>query len=127
MRILQIIRSVLALGAPPPIEDEGAFRDWCRKLADLAFQFAGLTDNTLDDKAADVLETVVDVEMYWEALYAILKVAVEYAKDGEELIVGDETDNATDNLSQAVGVDPAMIVMVIEVIVQIVRWWRERK
>jgi signal transduction histidine kinase len=123
MRLLQIIRVVLSLGMPPAITDQSALRMWCQKLADVASELADLTQIDLDDKLAAGLATIVDNDAYWSALYAIIVAAIEYSQEDGELIVGDEADS----LSAEAGIDPATIVLIIEAVMQLIKWWRERK
>ena len=123
MRLLQIIRVVLSLGIPPAVTDESAFRLWCQKLSDVASELSALTNIDLDDKLAAGLATIVDNDAYWAALYAIIAAAIEYSQEGEEMIVGDEADN----LSAEAGIDPATVVLIIEAVMQLIKWWRERR
>jgi hypothetical protein len=125
-KILQIVRAVLAIGPPPDVNDESAFRKWCGTVTDMLVELAALTDTPLDDQVVAKLQTILAVDAYWTVLYVLIKAAMEYVRpdDQEELLV---MSPDVGPVADQVGIDPGTIIILIKTIIEIVQWWRNRK
>ena len=124
-KILQIVRAVLAIGPPPDVDNESAFRAWCGTVVDMLVELALLTDTPLDDQVVAKLQTILSVDAYWQVLYTLMKAAMEYVRpDDQEEVVAASPD--VGSVAQQVGVDPATIIILIQTIIKIVQWWRNR-
>ena len=125
-KLLQIVRAVLAIGPPPDVNDEAAFRAWCGTVTDMLVELALLTDTPLDDQVVAKLQTILSVDAYWQVLYTLIKAAMEYVRpdDQEELLV---MSPDVEPVAQEVGIDPGTIIILIKTIIEIVQWWRNRR
>ena len=124
-KILQIVRAVLAIGPPPDVDDEAAFRAWCGTVADMLTELAALTDTLLDDQVVAKLRTILSVDAYWTVLYTLIKAAMEYVRpDDEELLVGSPDVQL---VADEVKINPLVIITIVKTIVDIYNWWKNRK
>jgi nicotinic acid phosphoribosyltransferase len=124
-KILQIVRAVLAIGPPPDVNNESAFRAWCGTVVDMLIELAALTDTLLDDQVVAKLRTILSVDAYWQVLYTLIKAAMEYVRpDDEELLVGSPD---VQSVADEVKINPLVIITIIKTIVDIYNWWKNRR
>jgi hypothetical protein len=126
MDFLTVLRLILSVGMPPSVDDEQAFRAWCRKLGEIAIQFAVMTSNTVDDRISGTIVTLVNNDTYWSALYRIIMAALEYVRpDDRDRVVGESLE--INEIAQDAKLDPNTIVLIITTILQVLDWWRNRE
>ena len=124
-KILQIVRAVLAIGPPPDVDNESAFRAWCGTVVDMLVELAALTDTPLDDQVVAKLRTILSVDAYWQVLYTLIKAAMEYVRpDDEELLVGSPD---VQSVADEVAINPLVIITIIKTIVDVYNWWKNRR
>jgi hypothetical protein len=124
-KILQIVRAVLAIGPPPDVNNESAFRAWCGTVVDMLIELAALTDTLLDDQVVAKLRTILSVDAYWQVLYTLIKAAMEYVRpDDEELLVGSPDVQL---VADEVKINPLVIITIIKTIVDLYNWWKNRR
>ena len=124
--ILRLVQAALAIGAPPDIGNEAAFRKWCCDVLCFLADLAELTAIDGDDRLVAALHTLTDNDQRWALLYAILLAASQYLRpeDQDELLVS-STDVAT--LSEEVELDPATLIIIIQLIGAVIDWLRKRR
>jgi len=67
-----LVKAMLDLFGRPNVNDEVAFKQYCKKMLGLANWIAELTPSEVDDKVVDVLSKIVKEDKYWVAFYAIV-------------------------------------------------------
>lgn len=126
MSIFKIMKLILGVGFPPDIKDEEAFRAWMVGMTDAASSLAMLTGNEMDNRVAGVLETIVDSDSYWAVLYSVLLTASEYITLNDQKTAAAGEDGIS-TLCQQAAIDPATLITIINAILSLIDWWRNRK
>ena len=124
--LLRLITAAMKIGVPPDIGNEAAFRKWVGEVLVFLAELAELTAIDGDDRLVAALHAMVDHDQRWALLYAILLAASQYLRpdDQEGLLVGD-ADVAV--LSDEVKLDPATLIIIIQLIGAVIDWWRKRR
>jgi len=144
-RLLELIRTLRMIDIPwdlikkldwdllislfdvPELEDEEAFRGWCRDLVSVGQTLAGETPTPLDDELLRIFAVVVDTEMAWRPFYRLIKATI------SDPVVLDELEERE---GEALGAlrgevaprfDPSVLVTIITMIVQIIQAFRTGK
>jgi len=105
--------------------DEQTARNIIREAAELATAIADATPTAVDDQVAAVMTTIVTSDHYWSIAWRVIEKAISYFdRENQHLIV--ESDGDTSLLAQEAGIDPATIIVVIQAIVEIIKWRRNR-
>ena len=100
-------------------------RDLARSFVDLMDRIAGMTPSVVDDRVIGVAAAVVENDTYWAIAWRVIEKAIGYIdKDNQKLIV--ETDGEVPVLAGQVGVDPVVIITVVQMVIEFLRWWRDR-
>lgn len=105
--------------------DEKTIRDLLRQSVSLGTNLAALTPNLIDDKVLSVANTIVETDQYWLVAWRVIQTLIGYLdKDDQILVTSADPDTAT--LAEQTGIDPATIVLVIQAIMEILKWWKNR-
>lgn len=124
MALLRVVRMLLAVGAPPAVENEVALRHWVGELVDALKAIAATSPITLDDKALDLLSTLVASETAWDIGYSLLK-ALLVGESGTAL--ADKLATATCAGDKTTMIDPVTIISIVTMVVEVIKMWRSRK
>lgn len=123
MDILKLILTLLArladLGLPPGPSDEPAFRAWIKQLSDIMAMVAALSATPVDDNAVKLLNLAATDDEVWAIVYAII---TDLSSDKP---MGTEIELAA--LSEKTAIDPATLLAIIQAVMEIIAWWRNRK
>src|SRR4030067_3565407 len=107
-RLIEIFAALLAVGMPPSISEEAAFRNWCGELAKALQLLADMTSAPQDDAACKLLAAVVADDEAWSAFYALIAGADGVQPAGQSAAVGALADKS--------GIDPATLLLLIELV-----------
>jgi hypothetical protein len=118
-KLISIFAALLAVGLPPDIAEEAAFRNWCGELSKALELLAGMTGAPQDDPAVRLFKAVVANDECWAAFYALVA--------GSEGLQPMSTPAASTALGAATAIDPATILAIIEMVMQLIQMWRNRK
>lgn len=93
-KILQVaINLVLKFTRIPPIEDEVAFRDFCKELVAGLRELAEATPIEQDDEMVAVLDRIVYTDTYWAAFYRVLIAVLELIREEKDDEVFEQVTN----------------------------------
>lgn len=123
LEILRLIRAALAIGTPPDIKEEAAFRKWCCEVLCFLAVLAELTASDADDKLVAKLHAIADNDQHWSLLYAIILAASQYVRTDDSLIVGDPN---VQTLADEVEIDPGTVIFIVQLVLKLVEMWRKR-
>ena len=105
--------------------DEKTIRNILAEAAELATAIADATPNVVDDQIAAALMVVVSNDTYWSIVWRIIEKAMGYF-DSENVRLIVESDTDTSLLAGETGIDPATLVVIIQAILAILKWWKDR-
>ena len=106
--------------------DEKTLRDLLRQGVALGEDIAAITPNLIDDKVLFVLGSVVQDDRYWSIAWRVIEKLIGYMDvENQRLVAGADPDTAV--LAEQAGIDPATLLVVIQTIMTIVKWWKNRK
>jgi hypothetical protein len=108
------------------IGDSAALRACAQKLLGTLETLAARTESTIDDLFVKALGYVVADDEAWAFCYARINVIYHAIVDGDESGSTPDVVRLTADAEEA-GLDPALIVTFITVIVEVLKWWRSRK
>lgn len=118
-KLISIFAAMLAVGLPPATSEEAAFRNWCGELAKALEVLANMTHASADDPAVRLFKAVVANDECWSAFYALIANA-----EAPEPMADPA---AAALLGTATAIDPATIALIIELVMQFIAMWRNRK
>ena len=120
---------IVSLFQVPDVEDEAAFREWCRLLVEVAEGLATKTPNPLDDELVRVLANLLESEAAWGMFYRIL---CSVLLDGNPLSEAVRLIEEDQGLLADVcgGVDdprfsPATLIAIITMVIQLIQSLRK--
>jgi len=125
------VSGIFALGAPPPLLDAAAVREWLRNLVQITKDIAAETPTELDDKATAMLAGVLENDAVWQVLYSTFILIV----DGDFLFDEKEEAELSSRLAIAMAgqdddkvqtIEPLVIIAIIRALIELFRQWRER-
>ena len=120
--IISYLSQLLALGLPPNIAEEAAFRDWLKGVRDVLAKAATQTTNMWDNYLVSLLGAVFDDEEAWQAFYAIINARLT-GLFGDDLSL--RLSGRFNLLQEKVGFDLAVIKELIELIIRLIELWRK--
>lgn len=118
-----LIETLLKLFGPPDVDDEKAFREYCRSILKTLEQLAKLTPTQIDDQIVGALRTVVNEDMYWSAFYEII---VQLFGDGvfDSKQLTDDHQERIRSLATKVNVPWMLLVQLIMFILNLIKQGR---
>ena len=126
-KILDIIALIKKYGDFLPLlkfpdwENAAEVRQWMLKLLDVATPIIDGTDNKIDDVLVDILQALTSDEQTWIVIYSLIW----------DIVTGDtgsaEGDDRVVVLADKAGVSPTIIIMIITEVIQLIKWWRDRR
>jgi len=121
--LLKLLPKVLPILSLPDWLDSGATRLWVVKVLDFADWLAEQTGTTFDDQAVDYLNGVVNNDSQWAALYGLIIDLVDGNPDVAPLPDNPRVMAVADEAK----IDPVTIIAIVELVLRVVEWWRNRK
>lgn len=151
---LELFMKIAAVGLPPSPGDKERFRQWLQRALPQIASLTDLTDTDVDDKAIQYLIITVDQELTWDALHALIMSFYQDSEPDEDLLVrciandrqpkpllhgppkGSEKYEeeiqktlklcpATSFGDEKTKIDPAVIMMIIKLILEIIEKFRK--
>lgn len=123
MRFLELLRIFRTIANLPNFADKEAVREWLISLLGIAQALTDRTPNEADDKVVEFLVRSVDNEKLFDPIYDLL-VAMLAAEPGAPVCTV-SPELAT--LAEASAVAPTTVFLVLEALVAIVNFIRERR
>ncbi|MFZ5833209.1 MAG: hypothetical protein ACOY3P_24235 [Planctomycetota bacterium] len=121
---LKILLAILADLLPLPGPDPDAIRAWLVKMLDSAGKLADLTPTVFDNAGVVVIRSVVESDAAWSLIAELIRQRLN-EPDGLCRAVDDKTVSA---VSAALpGIDPATIIMIVNLVLELIRAWRDRQ
>ncbi len=115
--ILKWARRIMSLFPLPDWNVSEEVRNWTIKALGLADEIADETSTQIDDKVVDALRKVVDDTETWEVFYALIL----------DLISGKKIDHEQiKEVAERVAVDLGVFQMLLDMILEFIKWWRDR-
>jgi len=113
----------------PDWRDRDAVQRWAIQVIEVAQALAKLTPTTIDDAAALAVRRVLEDSTIWDAVYreAIGDEAMESA--AAAVPVGWRDRVATcygDDAADDAKIDPLTIIAIVEAVIALINWWRNR-
>jgi len=119
-KILAIVGQLAAIGLPPGPGDAEAFRTWLRNFVNILAALTEFTSVPQDDAAVRLIKAIVESDEAWEAFYALV-----FAGSQEPpLTMG---SGPVAKLESATAIDPVTIIALINMILELIKAWRNRK
>lgn len=128
--ILNLISQLFAIGLPPGVTDETGFRNWIKALGGVIAAITATTPTPLDDLAARLLTLATNSDEAWSLFYSLLvrtegqAIAMGESPAGDALTAADPELAA---LSDQTGIGPAEILAIIQLVSELIAWFRKRK
>jgi hypothetical protein len=72
-KLVEIVKALASVGAPPAVTEEAELRVWILKLCDTGGDIADLTPTELDDQSVDFIMKMVNSSVAWGIGYRLLK------------------------------------------------------
>jgi hypothetical protein len=119
---VEIIMAIYKLLDLPDVQDEAACRVWCRNAVALGDLVDDLTDTTVDDQAVQFLAGVVNDNEKWALAWQVWEMVTSGVEE-EDLPKSSAVVDAGDKL----GIDPATIIAIVTAILELIKWFRDRK
>jgi len=118
--ILALISEITAIGIPPAIADESAFRAWCAKFVNVLNTLAKVTPTTADDQLAKLVTLGVADDDLWVIFYGLLTDMMD-----SQITRAGEHDPRVVALATATGFDPATILAIVSALIEILHlFWK---
>jgi hypothetical protein len=130
--ILNLISQLFAIGLPPGVTDETGFRNWIKALGGVIAAITATTPTALDDLATQLLTLATNSDEAWSLFYSLL-VRTEgqaLAKGTPDEITADAvtaSDPELAALADQTGIGPAEILAIIQLVSELITWFRKRK
>ena len=67
----------------PDIQNEAAFRDFCKEIVLALKELVSMTPPEFDDQAVAVLDKIAHTDTYWAAFYRVLLAALDIVNEEE--------------------------------------------
>jgi len=107
------------LNYPDDLRDEVDVRRWLVAVCEAGDILAELTDTTIDDAVIDAFRSVVSDAQAFSVIYTII-LDIFYTDDKMDLVkIGKAAD--------AVGIAPALIIAIVQLVVMILKFIKDRK
>lgn len=125
-KILDIIALVkkysdfLPLLDTPDWENAEAVRTWVVKLLSVAEKITDGTENKIDDVIVDLGQSLTRDPQAWSTFYSLIWDVI----TGETS--GVEGDDRVTVLAQEVKLDPAIIILIINAVIELIKWFKNR-
>ena len=126
-KILDIIELIKKYGAFLPLlkfpdwENAEAVRLRAVKLLEVADGLADGTENQIDDALVDFGRILTTNPQTWSTFYELIW-DIFTGETG-----GAEGDDRITVLAHDVGVSPTIIIMIFTEVIQLIKWWRDRR
>lgn len=122
MRLLELLRIFRTIANLPNFSDKASVRQWLLSLCDIAGSLTRLTPSPADDAVLAFLERSIADEKLFDPIYDLLT----------NLLASDEPapTMASQELTTAAvnaGIDPVTIMAIIEAVVALIKFVRERR
>ena len=118
--LIKWIRLLLPLLSLPDWKNAEDTRQWVLRLLGAADEMADETSTSVDDQAVEALMAIAGNVDAWETLHGLLLDLV--TDDAGNL----ENDNRITLLADDAKIDPAVILVIIQAVMQIIQWWKSR-
>jgi len=103
----------------PTLSDEQSTRDWVRRILQFADLLSDVTSNAIDNHVVDWLQAIVENDDTWSPLYNVFLDVFEEGKDADEGML-------RHSLGADPKIDPAIIMLIIELASKFFDWWRNK-
>ena len=114
------------LDYPDDLRDEGDVRRWLLAACKAGDALADLTNTEVDDSVVAALKSVVGDAVTFGVVYSLILDIFDYEGDGM-----DENSyalrSAVSGVSDRTGMSPAMIIAVVQIIIMVLRFIRDRR
>lgn len=121
-QIFALIAKASKLLPLPDLDDEMDCRQWCRELVDVLDDIAASTPVTFDNALLKALATIVENDDAWNVAWDLLSWMTK--DDGK---VGDTAEGVARNLGAKVGLDPFVILAVIQAVLKFLEWYKSNR
>lgn len=119
--IQELFQFFLGLLPLPTWSDSEATRVWALKALGFADELAEKTATEIDDMAVNALQVLAENQTAWASLHALIMDLF-----GEDAGVVSEDDPRVVKAADDSKIDPSIIVLIINAIMELFRWWRNR-
>ena len=117
------VKRLMDLWPFPKWTDAEEVRHWVLRLLAIADEFADKTTTQIDDFLVDIVRKIAASREAWVAVYGLIVDLV----DGNDAALVAEPDNERIKLvSDKAGIDPVSLIMLIQAVIQLIKWWRNR-
>lgn len=126
MRLLELLRIFRTIADLPDFSDKEAMRTWLLRLCDVAGLLTRLTPSPADDAVLAFLERSIADPKLFDPIFELLSNLL--ADDGP--LTAMQADSASWPIvaeAKAAGIDPVMIIAIIEAVVALIKLLRERR
>lgn len=104
----------------PNWENSEDVRQWAIKALGVLDDYAAETETKIDDALVDFGQLVTSDAETWGTLYSLIW----------DVIAGDtggiEGDHRITALADDTKIDPAIIVLIINAVIELIKWWQDR-
>ena len=122
MRLLELLRIFRAIAAIPDFGDKEATRQWLLNLCEIAGLLTERTPTPADDAVLAFLERSISNPEMFDPIYDLLAALLAGNGDAPVAMAFPLTSEA-----EKAGIDPMTILAIVEAVVALVKWLRERR
>ena len=129
--LLAFFKAFSELGPPPAIDAEQSLRGWLVRMVAIVRAVAAETPTTYDDDGVEMFDQFLASDQAWGIAYKLLTLA--FGRGADEIGATAEEESLAGELSAAmatgdkVGFSPALILMMIQTVVTIIQFLRDRR
>lgn len=109
----------------PDVADSHDMRAWCQAVSGACGDVAPLTPTELDDDLVAALDSILANDEAWAALHGL--VASWFASDEHVVYGSPQSQPQVRAVATAAGIDPLTVIAIVQTIIQLVQWLRERR
>jgi hypothetical protein len=125
LTLLQWVRKAVALLPLPEWTSAESARVWVlQKLVPLLEEVAETTSSDVDNKLVAGLQTLASNVDTWTTFYELVIDFVTLVDAGATV---DAKHPMVQKLSDDTKIDPSVIIMLIQLAIQVIEWWKNRK
>ena len=126
MRFLELLRIFRTIADLPNFGDKEATQAWLLKLCEIAGLLTERTPTPADDAVLAFLERSIGNPALFDPIYDLLVALL----GADEPLTASQAEDAVQPLAgeaERAGIDPVTILAIIEAVVALVKWLRERR
>lgn len=124
--VLSIIRTLLSLLPLPALTDKEGCRTWLGKVLAILQDLSAQTASTLDDQTVKFLNGILADQATWDLAWSVFQKILARNDDSDLVMADPEAAEEVDALGRAVGIDPMTILAIISLVVNVLKFFRER-